>query len=220
MTTPIQKAPPLRDQVVEALVRALRSGELQPGERLTELAVAARFGVSRTPAREALNLLVEQGLLESRPGGGYLVPRPTPDLIRDLVGVRMLLEPPAVATLALNHDATDLSRIDAAIEAEWSAVDAATPTFALANEAFRSSLFSGLPNRLHHDIIAQFAGHLNFIRAATLDDLALRRDILARQARVREEIARGDADAAAETWKDYLRFTQTALTAALARIAS
>lgn len=216
---PIQKAPPLREQVVEALVRELRSGVLQPGERLTELAVAERFDVSRTPAREALNQLVEQGLLQARPGGGYLVPSPTLAGIRDIIGVRMLIEPPAVAALAASHGLDDLRRIDEAIAAEWAVVDGATPAFAQANEAFRNSLFDRLANRLHRDMIAQFAGHLTFIRVSTLDDLALRRQILALQSSVRDHIAARDATAASRAWEEYLGFTQTSLIGALGHIA-
>lgn len=215
---PIQKAPPLREQVVDALVRELRSGSLQPGVRLTEMAIAERFDVSRTPAREALNQLVEQGLLEARPRGGYLVPSPTLAGIQDIIGVRMLIEPPAIAVLAASHGPEDLRRIDDAIAAEWAAVDSATPAFAQANEGFRSSLFDRLENRLHRDMIAQFAGHLDLVRVITLDDLQLRRRILALQSLVRDRIAAADPAAASRAWEEYLEFTRISLIAAVERI--
>lgn len=49
------------------------SGELKPGERLSELAIVDRLGVSRTPVRTALVRLEEEGLLEAIPSGGYAV---------------------------------------------------------------------------------------------------------------------------------------------------
>ncbi|MDW8259747.1 MAG: GntR family transcriptional regulator, partial [Gammaproteobacteria bacterium] len=49
------------------------SGQLRPGQRIAELALVERLGVSRTPVRAALAALHEEGLLEALPGGGYVV---------------------------------------------------------------------------------------------------------------------------------------------------
>lgn len=215
MRSAIQKAPPLREQVVHALMQELRSGRLQPGERLTELGIAEQLDVSRTPVREALNQLVEQGLLEARPRGGYLVPSPTVSEIRDIIAVRMLLEPPAIAALALHCSAAERNRIDEAISGEKALVDADTPAFAQANEVFRISLFGGLVNRVHRDVIAQFSGHLNFIRASTLHDRELRREIIAMQCRVRDAIFSGDGTTAAQSWREYLAHAEHSLIAVM-----
>ena len=48
-------------------------GELAPGERVPELALVERLGVSRAPVRTALTRLLEEGLLVALPGGGYVV---------------------------------------------------------------------------------------------------------------------------------------------------
>ena len=48
-------------------------GELSPGDRVPEIALAQRLGVSRTPLRLALTTLAHEGLLESLPGGGFVV---------------------------------------------------------------------------------------------------------------------------------------------------
>ena len=55
---------PLREVVFEALRDAIVHGEFEPGERLLEVALAKRLGVSRTPVREALRQLENEGIVE------------------------------------------------------------------------------------------------------------------------------------------------------------
>ena len=60
---------PLRDVVFHTLRRAILKGELKPGERLMEVQLANRLGVSRTPVREAIRKLELEGLVTMIPGG-------------------------------------------------------------------------------------------------------------------------------------------------------
>lgn len=63
----IERAP-LREQVYALLQQAIVTGELQPGQRVRDMDIATRFGVSRTPVREALQRLEDEGLVETLPG--------------------------------------------------------------------------------------------------------------------------------------------------------
>ncbi|MBG9813981.1 GntR family transcriptional regulator [Bacillus endophyticus] len=65
--------PSLRDQVYEGLKSAIMTLEFQPGERLHDHQLAEDFGVSRTPVREALKRLEDEGLVESSPGSSTKV---------------------------------------------------------------------------------------------------------------------------------------------------
>ncbi|WP_313803905.1 GntR family transcriptional regulator [Cytobacillus sp.] len=60
--------PALRDQVYDSLKEAIITLELEPGQRIKDKDLAAEFGVSRTPVREALKKLEDEGLVESLPG--------------------------------------------------------------------------------------------------------------------------------------------------------
>lgn len=60
--------PALRDQVYESLKKAIVTLELEPGQRIMDKELATEFGVSRTPVREALKRLEDEGLVESLPG--------------------------------------------------------------------------------------------------------------------------------------------------------
>src|SRR5712692_9059 len=59
---------PLRERVYDLVQRAIVSGELHPGQRVRDVDFAAQLGVSRTPVREALQRLEDEGLVETLPG--------------------------------------------------------------------------------------------------------------------------------------------------------
>ncbi len=67
-------------------------GELKPGQRIAELALVERIGVSRTPIRMALARLQEEGLLEALSGGGYVVKDFSEDDVHDAIELRGTLE--------------------------------------------------------------------------------------------------------------------------------
>lgn len=68
------------------------SGELPPGERLSEPSVAERLGASRTPVRAALARLADEGLVEAVPSGGFAVKAFTEEEIHDAIELRGTLE--------------------------------------------------------------------------------------------------------------------------------
>ena len=83
---------PLRDVVFNTLRQAIITGEFAPGERLMEIALANRLGVSRTPVREAIRKLELEGLVVMIPRKGAEVARITEKDLRDVLEVRCSLE--------------------------------------------------------------------------------------------------------------------------------
>ena len=79
---------PLRDVVFNTLRQAILTGELKPGERLMELHLAKRLGVSRTPIREAIRMLELEGLVTMIPRKGAEVSRISRQDISDVLEVR------------------------------------------------------------------------------------------------------------------------------------
>lgn len=83
---------PLRDVVFNTLRQAILKGELEPGERLMEIQLAERLGVSRTPVREAIRKLELEGLVVMVPRKGAEVSSITEKSLRDVLEVRKALE--------------------------------------------------------------------------------------------------------------------------------
>lgn len=87
---------PLRDVVFNTLRQAILRGELKPGERLMEIQLANKLGVSRTPIREAIRKLELEGLVLMIPRKGAEVAEITEKSLRDVLEVRRALEALAV----------------------------------------------------------------------------------------------------------------------------
>lgn len=83
---------PLRDVVFHTLREAILKGELKPGERLMELQLAAKLGVSRTPIREAIRMLEQEGLAVTIPRKGAEVAKMTEKDMQDVLQVREALD--------------------------------------------------------------------------------------------------------------------------------
>lgn len=87
---------PLRDVVFKTLRQAILKGDLKPGERLMEIHLANRLGVSRTPIREAIRKLELEGLVKMIPRRGAEVAEITEKNLRDVLEVRRCLDAFAV----------------------------------------------------------------------------------------------------------------------------
>lgn len=83
---------PLRDVVFNTLRQAILRGEIKPGERLMEIKLANKLGVSRTPIREAIRKLELEGLVLMIPRRGAVVAEITEKSLRDVLEVRRVLE--------------------------------------------------------------------------------------------------------------------------------
>jgi DNA-binding GntR family transcriptional regulator len=140
---------PLRLQVARELRRLLRAGYYNPGTRVTEKSVAEALNVSKTPAREALSVLGENGVLWHLPNGGFEVPLLTIDEIGKLFECRAILEFPALKLAMENLQpgtADDLNVKHR--ELKEAAIEGNAGQFIEAFLSFRKSLFADCNNDL------------------------------------------------------------------------
>lgn len=90
----------LHDEVAERIRELVRSGELEPNSRVNELELAERFGISRTPLREAIKILATEGMLELLPNRGARVAAVNETEIDEMLEVIAGLEANAARLLA------------------------------------------------------------------------------------------------------------------------
>jgi DNA-binding GntR family transcriptional regulator len=109
---PLTRPNSLVHVVAERLRMAIVNAELGLGEALSEEALASAFGVSRTPVREALNLLQLQGLIEIAPQRGSFVFRPSTEDIERLCEFRIVLEVSAAPFAAAREHASALAALE------------------------------------------------------------------------------------------------------------
>jgi DNA-binding GntR family transcriptional regulator len=82
----------LHDEAAERLRELIRAGELEPRARVNEFELAERFGISRTPLREAIKILATEGLLELLPNRGARVASVSPEEVDEIMEVVAGLE--------------------------------------------------------------------------------------------------------------------------------
>ncbi|MDO5401825.1 MAG: GntR family transcriptional regulator [Eubacteriales bacterium] len=105
---------PLRDVVFNTLRQAILRGEMEPGERLMEIQLAQKLGVSRTPIREAIRKLELEGLVIMIPRKGAEVAHITEKDMRDVLEVRSTLEELAVSLACKNVTTEKIDELKAA----------------------------------------------------------------------------------------------------------
>ena len=140
---------PLRDVVFNTLREAILKGELKPGERLMELQLAAKLGVSRTPIREAIRMLEQEGLAVTIPRKGAEVAEITEKNLRDVLEVRCALEELAVQLACDRMDEEGVRELRAAAETFESILNSDDITqIAQADVAFHDIIYAATDNRL------------------------------------------------------------------------
>ena len=92
----IHTRPNISNELANTLRDMIFDGKLQPGERLNEVHLAASLGVSRTPLREALSMLVAEEALDTIPRRGFFVRELTREEFEDIYPIRGLLDPEAL----------------------------------------------------------------------------------------------------------------------------
>ena len=139
---------PLRDVVFNTLRQAILKGELKPGERLMEIALAERLGVSRTPIREAMRKLEQEGLVVMIPRRGAQVANITEKDLNDVLEVRIALENVAIEKACARMTEEEMRRLWlAAKEFEHTIAEGNLVKLAEADVAFHEVIYQASDNK-------------------------------------------------------------------------
>ena len=183
----------------ERLRAEIVKGEFTPGMALVELSLAERYGTSRTPIREALRRLEQDGLVE-RGSRGMCVRTRSPEEILEIYEVRITLEATASGAAAQRRTELDLIRIKAA-QSTMAGVSPTDPhAMAAANRNVHETIWAASHNGTIVDLLTRLNNHLTRYPATTLSS----------PGRWDEALAEHDAIIAAIEARDHVRASELA----------
>ena len=170
---------PLRDVVFKTLRQAILKGELEPGERLMEIQLAERLGVSRTPIREAIRKLELEGLVLMIPRRGAEVANISEKNLRDVLEVRRSLEELAIDLACQRIQEEELETLREA-QKEFAAAVAAGDAMEIAqtDEKFHEIIYSGTGNQKLMQILSNLREQMYRYRLEYIKDANKRQIIL------------------------------------------
>lgn len=164
----------LARQIAAALTDQILSGELAPGTRLKDNEVAAQFGTSNTPVREALRELAKEGLVEVLPYRGCIVHEVKLGELVEIFDICSVLEPHAARLAASRLTAADLEHLEAQVKEHEAAL--AVGDYKRANEAstaFHSTMIAAAGNKLLAWGLQYLHARIQIVRRAHLHPLYL-----------------------------------------------
>jgi DNA-binding GntR family transcriptional regulator len=142
------------ERLADEVAACVLSGEFTPGQRLDEAMLAERFGVSRTPVREALRQLASTGLIDFKPRRGATVASATSAQLETLFGAMAEIEAACARLAAMSMTPIERRRLQSLHEAMAPLVRRGDrDDYAAANVAFHTCIYSGA----HNDVLADFA---------------------------------------------------------------
>ncbi len=151
-----------------ALLAEIRDGQLAPGDRLRETELAHRFGVSRTPVREAIRQLEADGLVTHLPRVGATVRKLEYSEVMELYEMRVVLECAAARMAARSASDVEIIEIEA-IAAELASVGKGTEASRL-NRQFHRALLDAAKNRFLSKSMFSLQRALMILGPTTLSD--------------------------------------------------
>jgi DNA-binding GntR family transcriptional regulator len=206
----LAKPDSLSERIYGDLRRRLQRCEIGPADRLVDTEIAAAYGTSRMPVREALLRLANDGYLAGSTRG-FVLPRLTGEDIRDIFEVRRLLEPQAAGNAARDLDEAGRSELTAALEEARAAAAADDPDrLILANIRFRAAWLGAVRNTRLAETIARFVDHVQAVRLGTLADEGTRRVVIAGLEKLHDAFMRRDGRAATARMAAFMKEAERA----------
>ena len=214
-TGPVDPTRPVAPQVADALREAVIGGDLPPGARISEAEIAARYGVSRQPVREAFIRLSVEGLIAVLPHRGTTVARIAVASVIEARFVREAVEADIVRLLAEDPERADLPALRAEIAAQRSADPAEARAFIALDDRFHQRLAeaagkAGMWRRVHG-----LKAQMDRVRVLSLEQFPMSQ-LVAQHVAVVDRIAAGDPAEAERAMRAHLRAVLSDLPAIIA----
>lgn len=188
---------PLREVVFQTLRQAILKGELKPGERLMEVALAERLGVSRTPIREAMRKLELEGLVVMVPRKGAQVASITEKDLTDVLEVRITLENFAIEKACSRMTEEEMDRLWLASKQFEKAIqEGDLVRIAEADQSFHEIIYQASDNARLIQVLNNMREQIYRYRLEYLKDEMSREKLLNEHRSLTNAIRSRDAEAA------------------------
>ncbi len=205
----------LHDEAADRLRELILSGELEPRSRINEMALCARFSISRTPLREAIKLLAAEGLLELLPNRGARVAAISDVEIDEIIEVVAALEG-AAGELACHHitprELESLTVLTADMVEAWRQKD--YPRYFLRNADIHTGIMAAARNPCLQTVYNSVSGRVQKARYSAHKTPPQWHQAIQDHERMLELLARRESDALGQLLRDHLRSKKVIIAAA------
>jgi DNA-binding GntR family transcriptional regulator len=181
------------ERLAEMMRLEIVQNELSPGMRITEEGLAERYGVSRTPVREALRVLTRESLLEYLPRTGYVVATVDLDAMDDLYTVRVAIEEQVAARIAAAPCARNLDELLQFWDVTPSVCASGDVALVYADEAFHEALAAVSGSAVFLPMLRNINQRLHALRIRDFIDPERVRRTYAQHAAILRALLAGDA---------------------------
>lgn len=196
---------PLRDVVFNTLRKAILTGKLKPGERLMEVHLASRLGVSRTPIREAIRKLELEGLVIMIPRRGAEVAQITEKSLKDVLEVRRALDALSVELACDRITEEEIRTLKEACDKFENAVKGKEVSeIAKADVALHDIIVQAAGNQRLQQLVNNLAEQMYRYRFVYIKDESQHEKLIAEHKEIYESIANRDKERASKAAKIHI----------------
>lgn len=193
------------DEICHLIADAIALGEFAPGSRLDEVSLASRFGVSRTPIREALRQLGSMGLIEMRPNRGAVVAAMTPETLDHLFEAIGELEASCARHAAIRMTEAEQSALRALHAASREALQASdVARYDQLNLELHALIIHGSRNLVLIDTVSSLHSRVSSFRRAQFRQLERMAESFAEHGVIVEALLAHDVTAAYRAMRSHL----------------
>jgi DNA-binding GntR family transcriptional regulator len=205
----------LHDEAAERLRELIRAGELEPRARVNEFELAERFGISRTPLREAIKILATEGLLELLPNRGARVASVSPEEVDEIMEVVAGLEATAADLACRAITDEEIASIEvkhlAMVEA-WKRED--DPAYFTLNREIHEAIMQASRNATLQGIYANLSGRIQRARYSAHKTPAQWKKAVREHEQMIRLLKRRDGERLALVLRDHIRGKKPVILAA------
>ena len=196
---------PLREVVFNTLRQAIIQGEFQPGQRLMEVTLANKLGVSRTPVREAIRMLELEGLVVMIPRKGAEVANITVKDLKDALEVRMAIEELSVKLACQRLDDESAEEIKKTCMAFKEAINSKlVPAIVQGDEAFHKAIYKASKNQKLINIAQNLREQVYRYRVEYVKDFSYHDNLIKEHDLITMAILKGDSDNAQKIMSEHI----------------